>query len=175
MRLLKVTNVKQFMNKLLIENSFDSFLISEAIVKTSNSIVIDGHINREFFSENELSDLKAEAALEGRIFSEKMSRWSSLKPTVFSLMKGKKTPLFFKMSFCLADENIEKLLSSAETSIKSNDIDNLSVVVRFQEDELTVTSLASLKIFSLDKSLDKIFDDMVTKFLTSLDVEFEIM
>lgn len=175
MRLSKITNVKHFMNKLLIENAFDSFLISEAIIKTGNSYVIDGHINSDFYSEIELEEFKSEASLEGRIFSESLSRWSQLKPTVFSLMKGKKTPLYFKLSFYLAGENIEKLLSSADTSIKPNDIDGLSVIIKYSEEELTVTSSVSLKIFSLDKSLDKLFDEMVLKFLTSQDIQYEIM
>jgi len=169
MRLTQITNVKQFMNKLLIENSFDSFLLSEAIIKTGNTYVIDGHINTEFYSESELSELKSNALLNGRIYSSKMSRFASGKPFILSLMKGKKTPLYFKFSFYMPEENIEKLLSSADTSIKQNDIDGLSVIVKYQEDILTVTSSTSLKIFSTDKSLDKLFDDMVEKFLISLE------
>lgn len=175
MRLSKVTNVKQFMNKLLIDSAFDSFLISEALVKTANSYVIDGHINDGFYSETELSELEAQAQLENRIFSKKLSRWYQIKPTVLSLIKGKKTPSYFKMSFYLADENIEKLLSSIDTQIKSSDIDGLSMIIKYSEDELTVTSSLGLKIFSLDKSLEKYWDDMVLKFLASHDIDYEIM
>lgn len=169
MRLTEIKNVKQFMNKLLIENSFDSFLISEAVIKTGNSYVIDGHINSDFYSESELNDFKEESAKNGRVFSATMSRWSVIKPFVLSIVKGKKTPVYFKFSFYLADENIEKLLSNADTSIKANDIDGLSVIVKYQDNILTVTSSVSLKIFTLDKSLDKIFDDMVEKFLLSIE------
>lgn len=175
MRLTKITNVKHFMNKLLIENSFDSFLISEATIKTFASFVIDGHINEGFYSSDELSEMKSEASSEGRIFSERLLRWSQVKPHVLNLIKGKKTPSYFKFSFYLAEENINKLLSSSDTSITTNDIDGLSLIVKFSEDELTLTSSVSLKIFSLDKSLDKVWDDMVIKFISSLDALYEVM
>ena len=175
MRLSKITNVKLFMNKLLIENAFDSFLISEAVIKTGNSFVIDGHLNKEFYSNDELSALSDEATAEGRVFSDKLSRWVSIKPFALSVMKGKKTPVYFKMSFYLATENVEKLLASADTSFSTNDIDGLSLIIKFSEDTLTVTSSVSLKIFSTDKSLDKTWDDMVLKFLASHEIEYEIM
>ena len=175
MRLAKITNIRQFMNKLLLDNAFDSFLISEAIIKTGNSFVIDGHLNKEFYSSAEIDDMESEAQNEGRIFSNTLSRWSAIKPFALSLMKGKKTPVYFKMSFYLAEENIIKLLSSLDTSITANDIDGLSLIVKYSEEELTIVSSASLKIFSLDKSLEKYWDDMVIKFLSSHSIEYGIM
>ena len=58
------------MNKLLIENAFDSFLISEAIIKTGNTFVIDGHINEGFYSDEEISEMRDEALNDNSIFSE---------------------------------------------------------------------------------------------------------
>lgn len=175
MRLIKITNVKQFMNKMLIDTAFDSFLISEAVIKTFNSFIIDGHINEDFYSNEELSELAATAAGEGRIYSRKLSRWHIIKPTVLSLIKGKKTPSYFKMSFYLAEENINKLLSSFESSITANDIEGLSMIVKYDNNELTVTSSATLKIFTLDKSLEKYWDEMVFKFLSSNDIQLEVL
>lgn len=175
MRLTKITNVKQFMNKLLIENDFDSFLVSEVVIKTFNSFVIDGHINEGFYSDEEIDSFNESASIENRVFSDKLSRWSTLKPFALSLMKGKKTPIYFKISFYLAEENIVKLLSSADTSITLRDIDGLSLIAKYSDDELVITTSSSLNIFSLDKSLDKIWDDMVIKFLSSKGIEYEIM
>lgn len=175
MRLSRIKNVKHFMNKLLIENAFDSFLISEATIKTFSSFVIDGHINEGFYSSEEIAELKELAESENRIFSEKLSRWSKIKPFALSVMKGKKTPEYFKFSFYLASENINKLLQNADTSIKPNDIDGLSLIAKYSGGELSVISSVSLKIFSPDKSLDKIWDDMVIRFLTSHEIEYEIM
>jgi len=173
MKLSKITNVKHFMNKLLIENAFDSFLISEAVIKTYSSFIIDGHINNDYYSESEISDMISEAEAEGREYSISLIRWGKIKPNVLSLIKGNKTPLYFKISFYLAGENVNKLLINAETSILSSDIDGLALIVKYDKGELTVTSSATLKIFSLDKSLEKYWDEMVIKFLTSNGIEFE--
>ena len=175
MRLSKITNIKLFMNKLLIENAFDSFLISEAIIKTGNTFVIDGHINEGFYSSEELSEMKDEASNDGRIFSEKLSRFIQLKPFILSAIKGKKTPSYFKLSFYLAKENVDKLLSLSDTTIRHSDIDGLSLIVKFSDSELTCTSSISLNIFTTDKSIDKIWDDMVLKFLSSHSIQYEVM
>ena len=47
---LKITNVKQFMAKLLGSEDFDSFLLEEAAISTYNTFMIDGHQNRDFYS-----------------------------------------------------------------------------------------------------------------------------
>ncbi len=46
---LKITNVKQFMAKLLGGEDFDSFLLEEATISTYNTFMIDGHQNRDFY------------------------------------------------------------------------------------------------------------------------------
>ena len=175
MRLSKITNIKLFMNKLLIENAFDSFLISEAIIKTGNTFVIDGHINEGFYSAEEISEMRDEALNDNRIFSEKLSRFIQLKPFILSTIKGKKTPSYFKFSFYLALENVDKLLALSDTTIKRSDIDGLSLIVKFSDSELTCTSSISLNIFTTDKSIDKIWDDMVLKFLSSHSIQYEVM
>jgi len=174
MKLSKITNVKHFMNKLLIENTFDSFLISEAVIKTYSTFIIDGHINDDYYSDSEISDLISEAESEGREYSTALIRWGKIKSNVLSLIKGNKTPLYFKISFYLAGENVNKLLTNAETSFLAGDIDGLALIVKYDKGELTVTSSATLNIFSLDKSLEKYWDDMVIRFLTSNGIECEI-
>ena len=47
---LKLTDIKDFMNKLLRSDIFDHFLLQEADILTGASFVIDGHINKDFYS-----------------------------------------------------------------------------------------------------------------------------
>ena len=42
---LQVTSVKTLMNQLLAGDTFDIFLLEEAIISTANTYTIDGHIN----------------------------------------------------------------------------------------------------------------------------------
>ena len=46
---LKINDVKGFMNRLLIGETFDQFPMAEASVTTFNTFSIDGLINKEFF------------------------------------------------------------------------------------------------------------------------------
>lgn len=57
---LEITSMKQFMNHLLAADSFDIFLLEEAVIGTANTFTIDGHINKEFFSGEDAPELSCE-------------------------------------------------------------------------------------------------------------------
>lgn len=173
MILIEIKDVKQLMNKLLIEEAFDKFLLSEANIVSSNSYVIDGHINKAFYTAEELENMRYETEQQGRIFSETMTRFENIKPICLSLIKGKKTPVSFKFTFYLADENIDKFLKNSNLSLTRNDISGLVMNLKYAEQKLTITTAAALKIFSLDKSIDKLWDSMVKRFLEANNIAYE--
>ena len=47
---LQITSMKNFMNHLLVADTFDPFLLEEATVSTALTVTIDGHINKDFYS-----------------------------------------------------------------------------------------------------------------------------
>ena len=53
--ILKVT--RTFMSNLLIKDTFDRLLLSEAVISTAHTYTINGEINKSFFSEEELSQV----------------------------------------------------------------------------------------------------------------------
>ena len=61
---LTIKDLKQFMNKLLISDTFDGMCLSEAYICTGCSYTIDGKLNTHFRSE------------ERRVGKECRSRWS---------------------------------------------------------------------------------------------------
>lgn len=175
MILVKVTDVKYFMRKLLFENetAFDNFLLSEASISTGNTVTIDGHINKDFYSQEELTLLEETARESGRIYSPVMSRWSALKGFCFQLIRGKKTPLSFRFIFYLADENVERFLCSVKTALTRADIDGLTLNIKYDGYTLTCTTATSLNLFTLDKSIDRAWDDMIKKFLNKNEISYE--
>lgn len=173
MILIEIKDVKQLMNKLLIEEAFDKFLLSEANIVSSNSYIIDGHINKSFYTAEELENMRYETEQQGRIFSETMTRFENIKPVCLSLIKGKKTPVSFKFSFYLADENIEKFLKNSNQSLTRNDINGLVMNLKYAEQKLTITTAVSLKVFTLDKSIEKLWDSMVKRFLEANNIAYE--
>ena len=47
---LKINDVKEFMNQLLIGETFDHFQLVEASITTFNTFSIDGTLKREFLT-----------------------------------------------------------------------------------------------------------------------------
>lgn len=162
---LQLNNIKDFMNKLLCSDIFDNFLLQEAVITKAASFVIDGHIQKEFYSSTELSELGLD--------SYSILPFKLLRTNCFDLIKGKQTPGSFKFVFLLSPENVESTLSSLKSTFTPNDIKGLFINILFHDQTLTLTTGISYSTFSLDKSLDVEWDILVRKFLSNNDICFE--
>lgn len=105
---LKIIDVKDFMNKLLIGEVFDRFFLVEASVTTFNVFTIDGRLQQDFFDTDTADSLKSK--------SIDYSLWRDVKPYCFSVIRGKRTPLGFKIIFQLSSHQAQKLLSGTENN-----------------------------------------------------------
>ena len=160
---LKVADVKAFMNKLLLQNVFDNFLVSEVEVNTANKYTIVGDLNQGFFSNDEVE------ALDGRM----NSTWGELRPVVFQIIKGNKTPLSFKMVFLLSKSNTVNVLTKSGLPLRPEDIGGLFLNIRFDQNGLYLITGTSMKVFTLDKSLDQVWDWDVKIFLKHHEIPCE--
>lgn len=161
---LKIEHTKEFMNKLLLQNSFDSFLVKEAVIATFTTLQIDGSRNLDFYSEEERELMKEDC---------EYVRWAEIKPLCLQMIKGKKTPLHFKFVFKLSQKNVEKLLLQTGVSFTEKDVSGLYFHIRFEEGKITCITGTALKLFTMDKSLDAAWDDMVKRFLQKLELDYE--
>ena len=55
---LRLTDVKDFMNKFLRSETFDHFLLQEGVITSGASYVIDGHIHSDFYTSEEMEELE---------------------------------------------------------------------------------------------------------------------
>ena len=94
MQALELTDIKDFMN-------------------SAASYVIDGRVNKGFYSENELEEL----SLKDCSFLP----YAMLRGNFFDLIKGKKTPSSFKFVLLLSPENLRRTLTSTGSSFSEND------------------------------------------------------
>ena len=162
---LQIQDIKIFMNKLLLSQTFDNFLLVEGSITTYNTFRIEGRVHKDFFSVEEIE----EKNLENRDFS----LWKEVKPFCLELIKGKKTPLGFKLTFQLSKENTAKLLaSSGITSIQPENISGLLLNIRYDNGALNVITATNLNLFTLDKTLEHAWDDMVKRFLKQQEISF---
>lgn len=162
----KIDQTKDFMNKLLLQEAFDAFLVKEATISTFQTLHIDGKRNKDFYNNEELEELGTDIDYV---------KWSEIKPLCFQAIKGKKTPLFFKFIFKLSEKNTEKFLLQTGLSFTPADISGLFLNIIFENNEIHCISGTALTIFTMDKSLDDEWDAMVERYLKQLQVEYERM
>ena len=162
---LEITQIKDFMNTLLCTDTFDKFLLQEAVIQGAASYVIDGHINKGFYSDEELS----QHGLSG--FS--ILPFSMLRPNCFHLIKGKKTPSSFRFLLLLSPENMAKTIISLNSEYTPEDISGMFLNIKYQNQMLTLTTGVSYRIFSTNKCLDEGWDRLVLKFLNQHEIKYE--
>ena len=89
------------MSHLLLLETFDRFLFIEGKITTFNTFEIDGFLQKDFF------DTPPESAY---------SRWKDVRDFCFRLIKGKRTPLSFKIVLSLPPEQFAAFLNSRSLS-----------------------------------------------------------
>lgn len=162
---LQIQNIKNFMNKLLLSQTFDQFLMVEGNITTFSNFRLDGRLQKEFFTCEELE----EQYLDDREFLY----WKEIKHICLELIKGKKTPLSFKFTFQLSKENTAKLLSSCGiTSIRPENISGLLLNVRYERGDLCCITATNLNLFTLDKTLEHAWDEMIKRFFKQQEISF---
>ena len=162
---LELTDIKDFMNKLLRSEVFDHFLLQEAVITSSATYTINGQITKGFFTDEELEELNL---IECRFLP-----FSMLKGNCFDLIKGKKTPSSFRFVFLLSPSNMERTISAVDSSYNASDITGMYINLKYQNQLLSLTTGIAYNIFSTDKTLEAEWDKMVTKFLKQHEIAFE--
>ena len=162
---LKITNVKQFMGKLLASEAFDSFLLEEASISTYNTFIIDGHQNRDFYTSEEWDDK------EIRPFD--FTTWKQIRPICYSLIKGTRTPSAFKFILHLMPDYLASILKEQDTTVTPQQIKALVLTVKYDGTTLTLITGTAFHTFIMDKSLDALWDNAVKRFLDKREISYE--
>ncbi len=162
---LSIVDIKDFMNKLLRSEVFDHFLLQEASISGHISYVLDGHLNMNFYAKNELEEL----GLSGLAFTP----FSMVRSHCYDLIKGKRTPSSFKFVFLLSPENLERTLTKSGSGLTPADITACYLNLKYQNQQLVVTTGVSYRTFVLDKSFEFEWDSLIKKFLKNNLISFE--
>ncbi|MEE1085660.1 MAG: DUF5721 family protein [Schaedlerella sp.] len=157
---LTLTSQKTFISHLLLKDTFDNFQFIEGEIVTFNKFNFDGYIQKTFYEDTENLP--------------EYSSWKQVKDYCFSIIKGRQTPLSFRFIFRLSPQNTERLLSGNSLDFKPEDIQGLYLNISFDANGLKCITGTSLKIFSLDKSLEKMWDSMVQKFFEQKEIPFDV-
>lgn len=165
MKAFKITDMKDFMNKLLLSDSFDYFLLEEGLIVTFNTFQIDGHIKEEFYTKEE----REEPGLCPYAFS----LWKEMRPLCFQLIKGKKTPLHFKFVLLLQPEHMERILSKESYDNSQNLLKSFTLTVKYDGSGATMITGISTSSFLMDKTPEQLWDNAFRKFLYKNHIAWE--
>lgn len=148
------------MNALLLGEQFDTFQVAEATITTFNTFHIDGHIVREFYSP------------EDEITSD-LSLWKDIRPICFQLIKGKRTPVAFRIILQASSSLIETLAASEECEVAANLIQSLTLNIRYEAGKATCVTGTSFTTFLMDKTTDAVWDKYIRQFFEKVGISFD--
>ncbi len=124
---LKIEDLKLFTSSLFVGDVFDQFLVKEAVITTFNTFTIDGAIRPGYYSGEELEEMK----------NGQLSSWAMVKPFCFSLIKGKRLPVSFRIILQMSQEGTEGFLASRQLPFAPDQVKGLYMNIRYEEDKLT--------------------------------------
>ena len=140
------------MQHLLLKPTFDSFALIEGEITTYNTFRIDGYIHKNFYEDAPLKDY---------------SSWGDLREFCFHIIRGKRTPLNFRFILSLPKEEFEAFLIDQEIpSLSHSDI-------KYDGTNLQCITGTSLNIFTMDKTLENVWDNYARKFFLNKEIDFE--
>lgn len=142
------------MAELLINNSFDNFLLSGFKLSTMVDFEIEGKYNKEWGE-----------------YQEEYVCWKDIKPIVYGLVKGNKTPLKLKAVMIATTE----VLANNEELINFDSGDKFVINIKYEKEELSITSAISMASFSLDNAKSKLWDSLVENILDNSGIEYEVI
>ena len=166
MRAFTIKNLKDFMNQLLLADTFDYFSVSEATITTLVTFCVFFSLHPYFYDSDTAARLKAAG--------KSQVRWSGIKSWCYSVIRGKRTPVSFRFIFLLPEDRSRALCESSQAPVEPDNIAGLFLNIHYNGTALTVTTGTSLKIFTLDKTLEHAFDNAVQKFLLEHGIDFEM-
>ncbi len=150
------------MDKMLRQNSFDLFLLEEAMINASMKMEFDGHLYKGYFADEDLDE---------RFNHGNCILYADVRRIFFEAIKGKNTPESFKFVFKAPRELEMKLASESEYNL--SEIGGMYLNVTFKDGSLTVTAGVSLNVFRQDRILEDNWCDFVQNFLSRSGFDWE--
>ncbi|MDY4971552.1 MAG: DUF5721 family protein [Lachnospiraceae bacterium] len=152
---LTLPELKTAASCIFAKETFDYFLVKEITISTSNTFHVDGRLHSDYYTDEE------KELLRDPVYSD----WKSLRPFCYQLIRGKKLPGSFRLVFQLSGPNVEKFINQYHLPCQTSDIGGLYLHFRYENQVLSAISGTSLNFFTMDKTVDTAWDEMVRRIL----------
>lgn len=152
-------SAKNCMSHLLLKDTFDLFSFIEGEITTFNTFTIDGFIQKDFFDEAP---------------EDAYSRWRDLRDYCFGIIRGKRTPLNFRIVLSLPPDRYAAFLADRRlTGCRPEEIQGLYLNFRYDGTNLQCVTGISLRGFTMDKSLEKEWDVYARELFVKMGIDVE--
>lgn len=150
-------SAKNCMSHLLLKETFYQFSFIEAEFTTWGKFRLDGYLQEDFFDEKP---------------EEPYARWEKARDFCFQIIRGKRTPLNFKIILALpADQYPDFLTRHGLTAYRPENIHGLYLNFHYDGTTLHCTTGTALTTFTLDKTLEQSWDQEAKTILKTNQIE----
>ena len=150
---------------LLIGDVFDHFETAEVSITTFNTFTIDGRLRKDFFD----TDRKELLDQHKRYWS----LWKDLKPYCYSVIRGKRAPLNFKIVLQLSRAQMDSVLKKQKLSVSPDSASRLFLNLQYKNRELFCTTGIAMQVFLPGKPLETYWDTIILDFFRNRKILFE--
>ena len=125
-----------------------------------------------------VNDIISLQTCRGDVLDEKLeetySRWEKIRDFCFQIIRGKRTPLGFKIVLALPEDQIPHFLTAhGLTGYRPEEIRGLYLNFHYDGHHLQCITGTSLNTFTMDKSIEREWDTEVKSILKSKNIEGE--
>ena len=163
---IKIKSSKEFMNQFLMANAFEDFLFVEGKIITATTYVIDGRLQKDFYTREEWEDQT--------LRPYEFAKWSDMKQMIFQMIKGKHTPVFMRITLQQKPELTEQYLEDKVKPVNRNLIQGLLFTMKYEKGQVMLTTGVSYQGLLLDKDPEKGWDQQMLKLLTDKGLDYEV-
>lgn len=101
------------------------------------------------------------------------TKWKTIRPVCFDLIKGRRTPAAFQFVLHLIPEYVASVLKKGDTGITPQQVKAFVLNIRYDGTGLTLVTGTSYNTFLMDKTPDTLWDQAVRQFLARREIACE--
>lgn len=166
MRSFLINDNRTFTAALFTGTLFDHMKTESVQIVTAYTLRLDGRCVPSFFTAEELADMPGGLP--------EFAVWKQLRELCFTVIKGKKAPVSFQITFHADERTLLRLSQSEECTVDTGLIQALVLNIRYESGACRLTTGTALCTFVPDKSLDKLWDEEIQRFLTESRIDFSV-
>ncbi|MDY2790509.1 MAG: DUF5721 family protein [Lachnospiraceae bacterium] len=168
MIVIKIIDIKNFMAHLLLQDTFDRFLLFEAKAVTSSELVLKGKRHENWYDSEQWEQMRQEMGLHDYQYM----RWGEIREMVFHFIKGKKSPDKMYIDLETSEKQRQQILESICMS-ENREMPALRLQIRFEKGELLMVPVVSYPVFTMDKPEESLWEEALQSFLRHYQIAFE--